>query len=243
MTDFWAIRLLMLYFAVAVIVIVYQARRSPPGWNIWWIYVLERYYVPLVFNWRSNKRCPFPDDRGALILANHRSPVDPLLVWMQHHLGGESRSIRPISFLTAREYSEVGGFIGWICKSVSTIPVERNGRDMAPVREALRRLKNGGLVGVFPEGGINKGPGLREANPGIAWLALHSKAPVYPVYIQGAPQTESMVQPFYTFSRVRVVFGDPIDLSPYYGRKINTELLQEVIDHMMRQLAALNEPA
>jgi 1-acyl-sn-glycerol-3-phosphate acyltransferase len=230
-----------MYFVVAVVVILYQACRSRSGWNLWWIYILERFYVPLVFRWRSNRRCPFPDEGSAIILANHRSPVDPLLIWMQHHLSRPSGRIRPISFLTAREYCELGGFIGWLCKNFNSSPVNRDGRDMGSVREALRRLKNGELVGVFPEGGINKGEGLRPGNPGVAWLALHSKVPVYPIYVQGAPQGQSMIEPFYSFSRVRVVYGDPIDLSPYYGRKTSPELLQEVTDLMMRRLGELNE--
>ncbi|MDA0835993.1 MAG: lysophospholipid acyltransferase family protein [Planctomycetota bacterium] len=241
MNDFGAISILVIFFVVAVVVVLFQACRCPSGWNVWWIYALERVYVPFMFRWRSNRRCPFPDEGPAIILANHRSPVDPLLIWMQHHLSGPTGRIRRLSFLTAREYCELPGLIGWMCRNLHSIPVDRNGRDMGPVREALRRLKAGHLIGVFPEGGINKGEGLREANPGVAWLALHSQAPVYPIYIQGAPQTQSMVEPFYTFSHVRVVYGDPIDLSPYYGKKKTPELLQEVTDLMMRRLGELNE--
>ena len=46
---------------------------------------------------------------------------------------------------------------------------------------ALCRLHAGNIVGIFPEGGIHIGPGLGEFNPGVAWLALRGKVPVYPV--------------------------------------------------------------
>lgn len=240
LSDVVAIAILTAFFAVAVAVIVFQARRSPSGWNLWWIYALERTYVPFMFRWRSNKRCPFPEKGAALIIANHRSPVDPLMIWMQHHLAGESQEIRPISFLTAREYCDIGGFVGWMIRNLHSIPVERNGRDMGPVREALRRLKQGDLVGVFPEGGIRTGDDVTDGNPGFAWLALHAKVPVYPVYIQGAPTGRTMIEPFYTFSRVRVVYGDPIDLSPYYHRRKTLALLNEVTEVMIARLVELN---
>lgn len=66
---------------------------------------------------------------------------------------------------------------------MQSIPVDRNGRDIGPTREAIRRLERGDLIGIFPEGGINMGEGLREANPGIAFLALKAGVPVIPVYI------------------------------------------------------------
>ena len=56
------------------------------------LYVVNRLYCILRCHWRANRRCPFPDDGPALIVANHRSPVDPMLVWMNHHLAG-SRAV------------------------------------------------------------------------------------------------------------------------------------------------------
>jgi 1-acyl-sn-glycerol-3-phosphate acyltransferase len=110
---------------------------------------------------------------------------------------------------------------------------------MASAREALRRLQAGKLVAVFPEGGINLGKGLREASPGIAWLALRAKVPVYPVFIHGSPQGTDMVEPFLGTARVRVIYGDPIDLSGYEGQRKSHELLAEVTDLLMRRLAEL----
>ena len=50
-----------------------------------------------------------------------------------------------------------------------------------------------------------------------------------------------MVAPFYTRCRVKIVYGDPIDLSAYYGRKRTRTLLREVTDLLMRQLAELGD--
>ncbi len=139
----------------------------------------------------------------------------------------------------AKEYYDKPGVIGWISRAMKSIPVERDGRDMAPTREALRRLERGDLIGIFPEGGINTGDGLRAANPGIAFLALKANVPIIPVYIHGAPQTGNMTAPFYTPSRIRVTYGTPIDLSPWQGQKKSQELLKALTDTLMHRLADL----
>lgn len=237
--DRWAQLTLALYAAITAAALAWQAWRCPSGPVVWLLYAAERLYLGLFFRWRSNRRCPFPDDGPALIIANHRTPVDPLILWMNHHLGphGE-REMRPISFLMAREYYEVNG-LRWLVRAVRSIPVDRSGQDMGPAREALRLLKNGGWVGIFPEGRLNTGPGLLEADTGVAWLALRAEAPVYPVFIHGAPQRESMVASFATPSKVRVVYGEPVDLSSYYGQKKTQPLLKEVADLLMIRLAEL----
>lgn len=226
------------YAAIAAAAVVWQCVRSGLSWQVWGLYVVERVYLPLMFHWRANRRCPFPAEGPALIIANHRSPVDPLFLWMNNHLAGPRRRIRNIRFLMAREYEDVPG-VGWIARNVRTIGVERNGNDLKGAREALAALKQGELVGVFPEGRINRGSGLLPADRGTAWLALRSEAPVFPVFIHGAPQGKTMVEPFCTLSRVRVVYGEPIDLSEFYGRRKSQELLREVTDLLMQRLAEL----
>ena len=128
---------------------------------------------------------------------------------------------------------------GWISRAMQSIPVDRNSHDVGPTRDAVRRLERGDLIGIFPEGGINTGDGLRAANSGIAFLALKAKVPIIPVYIHGVPDTESMVTPFYTPCRVRVTYGTPIDLSLWQGQHRSQELLQSLTDALMRKLADL----
>ena len=58
------------YAAVATVVIVWQALRCELGWQAWLLYCIERVYVGLGYHWRANRRCPFPPDGPALIVAN-----------------------------------------------------------------------------------------------------------------------------------------------------------------------------
>jgi 1-acyl-sn-glycerol-3-phosphate acyltransferase len=233
---------LLAYLALAVGVVAWRFKRSDLGPSTWFLWIVERLYVPFMFHWRANHRCSFPAEGGALILANHRSPVDPLLIWMNNHLGERPRRCRVVGFLMAREYYDIPG-LTWVGHAMQCIPVNREGKDMRPAREALERLKRGDLIGVFPEGGINDGTALREGDTGIAWLALHAQVPVCPVFLRDSPTSENMVKPFYTRCRVRVIYGDPIDLSAYYDRKRTRTLLREVTNLLMRRLAELGEVA
>ncbi|MGZ0164861.1 MAG: lysophospholipid acyltransferase family protein [Planctomycetales bacterium] len=230
------------YSAIAVALVVRSIRRCRDGWGVWLLYVIQRLYGGLIFRWRCNNGpSTLPAEGSGLIVANHRSPIDPMMIWTNHHLRGdstgESREVRVAGFLTASEFCDVPG-MRWLVRTMRSIPVNRNGQDMAPTREALRRLKNGELVGVFPEGGINWGTRLRSANPGVAFLALKSKVKVYPVFIHDAPQpVNGMVDPFVSRCRVRVTYGDPIDLSEFHGQKPRPELLNKVTDLIMSRLA------
>lgn len=235
--DGYARIALALYAAITIAVIVIQARRSAATWQLWLLHVIARTYSPFVFGIRLRQTCPLPTTTGALVIVNHRSPVDPMLLFAASPRRRDGYHVRPVEFLTASEYANQGGPIGFICRHMDVIPVDRDGQDMEPAKEALRRLKKGHLVGIFPEGRINRGEGLLPGNPGVAWLALKGGQPVIPVYIHGAPQSESMIAPFCTLSQCRVAFGKPVDLSEYTGQRVTPDLLARVTDVLMSRLA------
>lgn len=243
--DTTAILVLVGYAALGLGLVGYQAWRCPSGPMIWFLYAAERLVCGMLWRVRGvdvhgNKaRCPFPPDSGALIVANHRSPSDPIALWFDHHWREGSSSIRPISFVMAREFYEKRG-MQWFYRVMRAIPLRRGEQDIAAVRAALTELKNGGLVGIFPEGRINFGPpGVAEANAGVAFLALSTSAPVYPVYIAGAPAARNMVKALIKSARIRLIYGQPLDLSHYRGQRKTPELLREVTDRIMSHVAEL----
>jgi 1-acyl-sn-glycerol-3-phosphate acyltransferase len=234
-----AIAALALYALIGLMLIVRQVRACTDGLSVWILHIIGRLYTPNVFSQRIEQRCPFPATGAALILANHRSPVDPAFIFSSSCIRRDRYAIRVVEFMTASEYCDIGGPLGWLIRTMRVIPVDRNGADMEAAKEALKRLKAGRLVGVFPEGRLNTGEGLLPGNPGISWLALRGGAPVYPVYIHNAPQAEGMVEPFYQFQKVHVTFGEAIDLSSFRGKRVTTELLEDVTRHLMESLAEL----
>ena len=224
---------------------VWRAASSPCGWRAWILYQIARVYSPVVFGWRAVNASTIPEDSPAIVISNHASPADPMLLWMGHlRQFRKKKQIRVIEFMTAKEYVEQRNLVGWICRVLKTIPVARSGRDMRPAREALRRLKEGRLVGIFPEGQINRDAPDQQLLPGdtgAAWLALKSRVPVVPIYIRGAPQASTMVRCFIKPARVRVTYGQPIDLSPWFDHRLTQKLLRDVTDVMMTCLAELGD--
>jgi 1-acyl-sn-glycerol-3-phosphate acyltransferase len=100
---------------------------------------------------------------------------------------------------------------------MDTIPVERSGRDSSALRAALRALQAGRVLGVFPEGRIEKDRELLPFQSGPALLALRTGAPVFPAYLDGTQRGSSMLGVFLHAREVEVTFGSQITLGPLPG--------------------------
>ncbi len=175
-----------------------------------------------------------PPTGPAILIANHSSHADPGFL-----IG---TSPRKLHFLQAKECYEVF-LLRWIFQKAGCIPIARDGRDVTGLRLALRRLAEGAVVCIFPEGEVClAGWGrLAPGKPGVALLALHSRAPVIPALITGGPHTKIMARAWLWPSKgVRVIYGPPVDLSAYYGCRIDRKLLDEVTALLMQRIADLD---
>src|SRR6185295_5154311 len=102
---------------------------------------------------------------------------------------------RPVVWLLSREHYEIHPLIRNTLDAFNCVPVRRTGKDVFAARTGLRRLRDGLVVGMFPEGnlsGVARGR-LRTAKAGAAWMALRSGAPVVPLWISGGPQTHKVL--------------------------------------------------
>jgi 1-acyl-sn-glycerol-3-phosphate acyltransferase len=175
-----------------------------------------------------------PATGPAILVSNHTSSPDGTFI--------QTGSWRGLTFLFAREFYEDLPLLRWVWHTTACVPVTRGICDIRAVRDGLRRLQEGRVVCIFPEGNLS-GAGtrrLRTARCGAALLALRSKAPVFPLFISGGPQGPQVGPAWLYPSRARVTYGRAIDLSPYYDRPINRRLLEEVTDVLMRHIAALD---
>ncbi|MFM8232222.1 MAG: lysophospholipid acyltransferase family protein [Chthoniobacterales bacterium] len=146
--------------------------------------------------------------RGACILApNHISHFDPPL------LGPSIR--RTVDWMAMRDLFEIPVVGKWL-NFVGTFPVEMGKLDSGAVRTAITRLREGRMVGVFPEGGLRTGPNsVREGaplRPGVSALAQMTGAHVLPCVIIGSDALYTP-QRWWPLRRTRIwiVFGEPLD--------------------------------
>ena len=159
---------------------------------------------------------------GALVLANHQSFLDPLLVGLPLH--------RPVSFL-ARVTLFDAPVVGWILRNTYVMPINQDAASTTSLRETIRRMNHGFLVGIFPEGTRTESGEIGELKPGFAAIVRRAKHPVYPVGIAGAYQALPIRSWFLKPTRVRVVFGRPIsveELERYSSRDMDSALIELV---------------
>lgn len=125
---------------------------------------------------------PFREgDRGAgIVVANHTAGIDPLMV---------QAAIR--RFIRWMMWAEMmTPVLGPVWKTGRILPVRYGSEDSSIVRTAVRHLKDGGLIGIFAEGGIARPPGeIRPFQAGVGLVARLSKAPVLLLHIHGTPYT------------------------------------------------------
>lgn len=112
-----------------------------------------------------------------ILICNHLSGLDPICV--AHAVKNEE-----ISFLGKKELLQ-GRFAGWFLRALHMISVDRHNFDMAAMRACTQALKEGCVLGIFPEGTRYKKGNMEELETGVALLALRSSVPVVPMYIHG----------------------------------------------------------
>jgi 1-acyl-sn-glycerol-3-phosphate acyltransferase len=226
-----ALSVLIAVLAFAVLAFVVWWKRSPLTLVETFLWTGNYLIARLIWRTRIEGEIRVPPDQGAVIVANHRSSVDPAFLQICIR--------RVVYWMVAREYCEAP-FIGALLRAFQVIPVGRAGIDTAATKQAIRRAQEGGLVGMFPEGRINQTDQLLlPGRPGAALVALRARVPIIPAYIFDAPYDGTALGPVFMRSKVRVKIGQPIDLAPYFGREKEEGVLQEITKLAMRAMATL----
>lgn len=139
---------------------------------------------------------PLPSHGGAIVVANHVSGLDPLLLIASCR--------RPLRFIIAREqYQRLG--LRWLFRWGGCIPVDRAVRPERALRDALRALRAGEVVALFPHGGIHLDhEPHRKLKGGVAALARLTGCPVVPLRIEGVRGQGFVVAALWLRSRARL---------------------------------------
>jgi 1-acyl-sn-glycerol-3-phosphate acyltransferase len=167
-----------------------------------------------------------PPNGPLVVAANHRSYLDPptLGAWFP----------RVVHFMAKRQLFNIA-LLGPLIARVHAFPVDRERADLPSIRQALRLLKKGEVVGIFPEGTRNLA-GDVKARGGAVLLAAMARCPVVPVALQG---TSRAIRDFRR-SHVRVRIGRPMLFEGSHGKPTKGEL-EQWTQELALAIAALSE--
>lgn len=163
---------------------------------------------------------------AALLCPNHTTWSDPLFVTFAMGLSIKPRVMAKAELLRVP-------VVGFLLKKAGIFAVDRGKSDVAAVKTALKTLKDGQKLLIFPEGTRSRTGEMGEAKTGVAMFATKTGAPIVPIYIPAEKKW---------FRRTPVVFGEPF-VPTYEGKKATSEDYERIAGELMERIAALEEKA
>ncbi len=159
-----------------------------------------------------------PKEGGVLLCCNHLSNFDPPL------LGAYIE--RQIHYMAKQELFEKPILTSLLPK-LGAYPVRRGMSDKKALKTTIELLKEGRVIGLFPEGTRSKEGTLRKGLAGAGFFALRSEAAVIPCAIIG---------PYKRFKKVKLVYGEAINFSQLREERVSAEEATAYIMEHIRQL-------
>ena len=165
-----------------------------------------------------------PKQGAVIFCGNHKSFLDAPLI--------EVTCKRDDTRFIAKEELAKNPFMAYLGRIFNIILVKRNDKDLGPMKETLKTLKENKCIALFPEGtrnGLKKGI---KPKTGVAYFALNSNATVIPVGIKGGEKP---------FKKTVITYGKPLDLEEYKPNKKDKQTAQIVTDKIMEKIISLAE--
>lgn len=184
---------------------------------------LVRCFMVICFRIKIVGKENIPAEGACIVCSNHKSYFDPpmLVAFSKRHVN-----------MIAKKDLLKNPLMRWLCNTFGAFMVERDGKDIEAVKQSLKILKNGEILGIFPEGtrnGLAKGEKVKN---GAVLMAIKSGAPIIPAGIKGD---------YKLFRRVTMTYGEPIH---YDKTKINQQDKEEVdklTDDLMNTIIGLTK--
>ncbi|MFO7191340.1 MULTISPECIES: lysophospholipid acyltransferase family protein [Thermocrispum] len=179
-----------------------------------------------------------PDRGGAILASNHLAVVDSFFL--------PARIKRRVYFLAKKEYFTEKGLKGWFKRWFMTAtgqhPIDRSGGDAAraALETGVRLLRQGKLLGVYPEGTRSPDGRLYKGKTGVARMALEAKVPIIPVAMIGTDKVNPIGSKMWWPRRIEIRIGKPLDFSRYYGLAGDPFVERSMTDELMYALMELS---
>ncbi len=172
----------------------------------------------MVFSIRVFGRPRTPPKGAVLVVSNHQSHLDPILVGLACD--------RRLNYVARDTLFGFAPF-RWLIYSLDAIPLDREGLGLGGLKESIRRLRAGEMLLIFPEGTRTRDGEVGQIKPGFLALARRTSTPIWPVAIEGAfdawPRSNTFPQP----AVIHIQFGEIITPAEF-ARLDDDSLLAEV---------------
>ena len=180
----------------------------------YWFYDIVRFLLEVLFRlgfgMEVRGRSHIPRRGGFLLASNHLSYLDPPLL-------GAACS-RRLSFMAQDKLFD-HWLLGAFMRGVHVIPLQRGEGDVAAIRKAVRRLRRGEAIAIFPEGGRQFSGVMGAAQGGVGLLAQLARVPIVPVVVRGTFEALPPGSRRLKRAKIRVAFGPQI---PYTTSPVPT---------------------
>ena len=161
---------------------------------------------------------------GPFVLCpNHTSNMDVPVLYLSVN--------RPLNFMAKEELFHFKPF-GWIISKLGAFPVKRESGDLQAFKSAMKVLKNGEVLAVFPQGKRTHEIDVEEAKAGAVLIASKARVPIVPVSITGG---------YRLGCRINIHFGEPYVFPEDLPKKLSNETIREIAEEIMLRIKRLSE--
>ena len=179
----------------------------------------------LLFRLKVTGQENIPQDGPFIIVANHSSLLDPVILGV---------SIKPKIIFVAAAYLFKIGWLDYLLRKANSIPVQGE-NDISSLKRALKILKAGGVLGIFPEGGVDRQKDNLPIKAGAAYLATKVGVPIVPIKIKGADKVLPRGAKFIiSLNKIEVEIKKPIFCSRQTNK--NKEIVKKVVESYIKAI-------
>ncbi len=207
------------------------------GARIPFVYALARDFVYLLLkvwaHFQVSGSEHVPMSGPCILVANHASFLDPPAI------SGAVRH-RVVHFM-ARDTLMPTRLSKWLFKKFEVMPIDRTRGDVSALRGGLKLLKEGGVLGLFPEGTRSLDGELQQAKGGIGFLIAKAGVPVIPAYVGGTFDILPKGAHFMRRGKVSVTLGKPISMEDIEALGTGRGSYEKISDLVMTRIAAIKE--
>jgi 1-acyl-sn-glycerol-3-phosphate acyltransferase len=196
--------------------------------------ILRLFFQPKIIEGAEN----IPKDGGAILASNHLAVSDSFFLPLMLS--------RRMTFPAKIEYFTGTGIKGrlqkWFFTGVGQVPIDRSSASAAQgaLDTGVRIVREGKLLGIYPEGTRSPDARLYKGKVGVAWIALESGAPVIPVAMFGTDKANPIGSRMWRPYPIRIKIGKPLDFSRYEGLSGDRFVLRSITDEIMYSLMELS---